>query len=188
MVVEPMDRALAIRITLRDVEPPVWRDVAVRESSSLNDVHTVIQACMGWADRHLYEFRWKGQVCGTSDPESEANYPGVDEVRLRELKLNPGDTIDYLYDYGDGWEHQVEVVSTMELDPKLAYPVCVGGHGSCPPEDCGGPPGYEQLQAAMADPDGKGSGELLEWLGNSSVPEAFSVVEANTRLSGKSDR
>jgi len=40
-----------------------------------------------------------------------------------------------------------------------------------PPEDCGGPWGYASLLAAIADPEGAGDNELLEWVEMTSIPK-----------------
>ena len=51
----PDDIAI-LRIELEDIEPLIWRRVAVRTSMNLKAVHGVIQAAMGWLDCHLWEF------------------------------------------------------------------------------------------------------------------------------------
>ena len=57
--------------------------------------------------------------------------------------------------------------------PKETYPRLIGGERNCPPEDCGGPPGYESLLRILADPSDPQYGETLEWLGGSFDPEGF---------------
>ena len=181
MKVHPTDHALTLRVTLLYVTPPVWRDILVRASTPLSEVHSIIQACMGWEDRHLYEFRHGGQNYALRDEGNEV-YPGVEEVRLNDLGITRGSVIDYTYDFGDGWDHRIEVFSEHEITSTQKYPECLRGEGACPPEDCGGPPGYEELQAAIKDPSREGSAELLDGLGLSR-PECFTVERANHRLS-----
>lgn len=72
--------------------------------------------------------------------------------------------LDYLYDFGDDWEHQVSVEAVTTAGPDSRYPRCTGGQGACPPEDCGGIPGYQHLRDALAGPPAPEQEKLLEWL------------------------
>jgi hypothetical protein len=62
----------------------------------------------------------------------------------------------------------------------------VDGAGACPPEDCGGAPGYSDLKVILADPAHEEHHAMLEWLGLRSAtefaPDRFTPDEANTRL------
>lgn len=179
---QPIDRALVLRITLLYLTSSVWRDVIVRASTFLHEVHAVIQASMGWEDRHLYEFRQGDRTYVMPDSERGPTCPNAQEVRLSDLGMTRGDLIDYTYDFGDGWDHRIEVLSEQELSASQRYPECLGGDGTCPPEDCGGPPGFEELKAALEDPSREGATELLDWLGGSHRLEPFNVERANERL------
>jgi hypothetical protein len=48
----------------------------------------------------------------------------------------------YVYDFGDNWEHRIIVKQTGNTETGAKYPLFLGGERRCPPEDCGGPPGY----------------------------------------------
>jgi hypothetical protein len=66
-------------------------------------------------------------------------------VRLRDV-LKPRKTIiDYIYDFGDGWEHRLTVTDVHAGQPGLSYPRYIGGERNGPPEDCGGIPGLARL-------------------------------------------
>jgi hypothetical protein len=88
----------------------------------------------------------------------------------------------YTYDFGDTWEHTVAVEKVLPPDPGVAYPMCTGGRRRCPPEDCGGPYGYHNLLKTLGDPANEEHESMLEWVGGSFDPEAFSVEEVNQRL------
>ena len=114
---------LLLRITLDHT--PVWREVVVPENLTLANLHHVIQQAMGWEDRHLYRFEVNGKRYGPDDLDD-------DSITLkRALKTNP---INYVYDFGDWWEH---TVTLMEPVPKIAETLVVAGHGTCPAEDSG---------------------------------------------------
>jgi hypothetical protein len=77
------------------------------------------------------------------------------------LLADLGSEFEYLYDFGDGWTHDVEV-----LGPGGSTPGCVDGHGACPPEDCGGPGGYAELLDVLADPAHREHERMRSWVGN----------------------
>jgi hypothetical protein len=87
--------------------------------------------------------------------------------------VNAGVTLPYEYDFGDGWKHSVTLEAIVARQDGRKYPVCVAGARACPPEDCGGPPGYDNLLAAIRDPDHEDHESVLEWLGGRFDPERF---------------
>jgi hypothetical protein len=165
-----------LRVVLLEVaEPPVWRRVLVPASTQLGRLGSVIEVAMGWDGWHQHVFS-----DGTRD------YP--DSAILRGLLSKPGDALGYMYDFGDGWEHRLELEDIIQNDPGVTLPACVDGGGACPPEDCGGPGGYAQLKEALSDPGHDDHDQRLDWLGLESAedfdPAAFSVDAVNARLSG----
>jgi hypothetical protein len=133
-----------LKVTLRDVEPAVIRVLDVPVSTTLPELHDVLQVAMGWTDSHLHQFLAGDQRWGVPDGEWDDSGE-LDESGIK-LKALPTEFV-YLYDFGDSWEHDVEVLGMGGDEPRLVY-----GEGACPPEDCGGVPGYEELQQALADP------------------------------------
>jgi hypothetical protein len=67
----------------------------------------------------------------------------------------------YLYDFGDDWNHEIKLEHLT--DDKAQHAVLLDGKGACPPEDCGGAPGYTHLKQALKDPDSEETQELLAW-------------------------
>jgi hypothetical protein len=100
---------------------------------------------MGWEDMHLHQFRVHGKAYGV---ERECGITFVDNphrVTLADFKLRKGEKFVYEYDMGDFWEHDIRLEQILSLDDRTRYPVCIAGGGDCPPEDCGGPPGYAEF-------------------------------------------
>ena len=88
----------------------------------------------------------------------------------------------YIYDFGDSWVHIIEADKKRPvIEAGRGYPACVAGERACPPEDCGGIWGYEELLALLADP---ANPERPEWLGEEFDPEKFSVKDADDSLAG----
>jgi hypothetical protein len=137
-----------IKVSLRHVKPPVWRRLQVRSDTSLAELHHIIQAAMGWYDCHLHQFEVNGQYY--ADPEHMLEQTG-DESHRTLARMPVGQRFTYWYDFGDDWWHDILVESVDRADPELLYPRCVTGRRACPPEDCGGPWGFEELILALSD-------------------------------------
>lgn len=159
----PGDSAYQIRVTLTEVErPEVWRRLLVPAGIRLDRFHEVLQAAMGWEDSHLHSFSDGTATYGYPEPELDHR----DERRVRLLDVvGVGRTLAYTYDFGDGWEHELLVEREVAVEPGTRYPVCVAGEGACPPEDCGGPPGYERVRRVLADPEDDEFESMVEWMG-----------------------
>ncbi|MGC8628238.1 MAG: plasmid pRiA4b ORF-3 family protein [Acidimicrobiales bacterium] len=171
-----------LRVVLDEVEPEVWRGLAVSSALSLAGLHRVVQAAMGWEDYHLHEFTLGAERYGADDGEDWDGPPKDERLyRLAELAV-PGQTFSYIYDFGDGWEHTVHVLAVRPRLPGEDLPRCTGGERACPPEDVGGTGGYERFLAAISDPTDGEHDHLLEWAGGSFDPGHFDVAEANRRL------
>ncbi|MGH3225511.1 MAG: plasmid pRiA4b ORF-3 family protein, partial [Streptosporangiaceae bacterium] len=93
----PGEPVLQVRITLLDVaDPPVWRRVLVPAAYSLDRVHQVIQAAMGWQNYHMHVFR-VGELSYGPDPEGMLGHPEEAKVRLADV-AEVGKRIGYEYD------------------------------------------------------------------------------------------
>ena len=161
-----------LQVTLRDVEPAVARVIDVPATTTLPELHDLLQAALGWTDSHLHQFITADATYGTPSDDFEPEGQR-DETTARLADL--GARFEYLHDFGDGWTHDVKVQG-----PGDPTPGCVDGHGACPPEDCGGPPGYADLLATLADKTHPEHEHLSGWVGNRLRP--FDVRTADQRL------
>jgi Plasmid pRiA4b ORF-3-like protein len=176
---------LRVKIRLVGVSrPPVWRRLLVRADMRLDRFHDAIQAAMGWEDYHLHLFSSGNAEYGVADPE--LGHRDERRTRLNQLLKGPGARIGYTYDFGDHWRHDITVEEVLAASSRDGYPVCLAGKGACPPEDCGGAWGYEQLREVLADPAHDQHEDMLEWLGLESAaafdPMSFDIDEANEAL------
>lgn len=171
-----------LKVTLMDVTPPVWRLIRVPSAVPLSTLHAVLQAALGWEDRHLHEWRVGGTVYGPPDEETWGEELADEASAVLGEVAGPDDLIRYDYDLGDGWEHLVEVVAVEAYDGGAPPVEVLDGARAVPPEDCGGPSGYEHLVDALADPADPEHEELVEWIGDAWDPEGFDRREVNRRL------
>jgi hypothetical protein len=150
---------------------------------TLPRLHRVFQVAMGWTDSHLHEFTIGGQRFGQPSPESPGYYVIPERsVRLDQVTFPSITRFEYLYDFGDGWHHEVRVEKILPAEPGVHCPRCLAGARACPPEDCGSYPGYVELVDALADPEHARHDELLEWVGGHFDPESFDLDTVNHRL------
>ncbi|KAG0010830.1 hypothetical protein BGZ80_001149 [Entomortierella chlamydospora] len=170
---EDQPEIYSVKITLRGSKPKVWRRVLVDSTSTLTELHEVIQYAMGWIGYHLHQFKIGGKFFQSNPLDEDFGFFGMevhngDEVRLNEV-AEPGSKFIYEYDFGDGWEHEIFVEKVVPFKPSLDVPSCTGGACACPPEDCGGIYGYANLIKTMAGPDSEEKRELTEWLDEMSI-------------------
>ena len=169
-----------IKVTLQHTKPPIWRRILVAPEIKLDRLHDVLQIVMGWTNSHLYQF--KTSLGYIADPAFELEeVESSKKTTLQSVLHGPKSHIRYEYDFGDGWDHQLQLEKVVELeDPILA--ICLGGARACPPEDCGGPWGYGKLQAILKDPEHPEHEEMSEWIGPGFDPDAFDIEVINKRL------
>ncbi|MGC2184259.1 MAG: plasmid pRiA4b ORF-3 family protein, partial [Terriglobales bacterium] len=108
----------------------------------------------------------------------------IDEnrTRLGDVICAPGTRLLYEYDFGDGWQHELLLEEVLLGDESFRQ-ICVAGERNCPPEDCGGPPGFAELLTALQDSSHPEHDSLSEWVGENFVPEYFAADEINRKLS-----
>jgi hypothetical protein len=172
-----------LRIALRDSQPLIHRTVDVVADTTLHKLHWVVQLAMGWTNSHLHQF-----IIGNlrySQPELDEGELGtLDEraVRLRDVIWEPRSVFVYEYDFGDSWEHDILIEGIFPRRSDERYPRCLDGGRACPPEDCGGIPGYEDLLRAIRDSHHPEHDEYMTWLGGSFDPEKFDLNAVNHSL------
>lgn len=158
---DPTDaKGLVIKIELLGAKPKIWRRFTVTNGIDLQSLHYLIQDIMGWDDSHLFMFQTDiGNIDGSDDSDLPA-----ESIPLAAVLQQEGDSIKYVYDFGDYWEHSITLEKINKRD--CSAPLVSAGRGACPPEDCGGIWGYENLlrllkkKTLTAD-----ESEHLQWCG-----------------------
>jgi len=182
--------AYQFKIQLQNIsKPPVWRRVIVAEKLTFHEFHEVIQEVFGWGDYHLYQFSPTGYgsypVIGIPSKD-DWEQPEMDSMKtkLKKIFTQEKQSFNYIYDFGDDWSHKI-VLEKLVPEP-VKSPVCLDGKGTCPPEDCGGAWGYENMKAILADPSHEEYKEMKEWLGLDDDEEydanKFNLDEINESL------
>lgn len=171
----PVGKAFQLRVTLAGVHPAVWRRIHLRADTPLSRLHDVLQVAMGWQGFHLWRFGpWLF---------NEVKGEFVPTLTLEDVMGKPGNSIGYLYDFGDEWEHVIELEKIVER-PRAGtvLPRCSAGKRACPPEDCGGPWGYEETLKALRSRKGWRYRQARELCGTKFDAEAFDKDTVNVQL------
>ena len=177
--------AIQFKIQIRDIKkPPVWRRIVIPGNFTFHDLHHTIQSAFGWWDEHLYQFQRHPFDGGwtVKEPDDEDDNWGerpedAHETNVLTFIQHMGlEKFVYVYDFGDSWVHDI-TVEKIDQDADLDHPVCLAGKGACPPEDCGGPWGYEELKEEM-DKDEINEFDLEE------VNEELEGITAGSEWSG----
>lgn len=172
-----------IKMTLNNIRPPIWRRVLVSDNITLFDLHKIIQRAFGWYNCHLHEFTIHAVPYGDPASDEFDEFGLKDEIKftLRKLKLSEGSRFTYEYDFGDSWEHTLILEKILPFAEGTDLPQCIKGKRACPPEDVGGPWGYQGFLEAINDPQNKEHDSYREWIGEFD-PEAFDLEDINKRL------
>ncbi len=182
------------KVSLKGVKPAVWRRIEVPASYSFWDLHVAIQDSIGWLDYHLHKF-------SVLNPETEIieeiGIPDDDpfeddpvclpgwELPISDYFKRPCGRANYEYDFGDGWEHEIILERIIPREPRIKYPKCTGGERACPPEDCGGIGGYEDMLEILGDPSHEEHESMMEWIGGKYDPDAFEPKKVRFDNPGK---
>ena len=174
-----------LKIELTDIDPPIWRRVQVPADFTLRGLHGVIQVVFDWLDYHLHEFEVGDQRYGAEIADDDFGSERVesdDNVELADLVERGVKRFVYTYDFGDGWEHLITVEKVLAPQDGAEYPILVDGARQAPPEDCGGPPGFEMFLEAMQDEDHEEHDHLLDWYGEPFDPLDMRLEHVEARL------
>lgn len=186
-----MPNAARLRIALIDVDSQPWRRIEVPLSLSLRVLHDSIQAAFQWTNSHLWEFSAGDQRYSDFMEDNDWS----EEPVIKAGKTSVGAIVKsgvteflYVYDFGDDWVHLITIEELFDAAPATKYPRYVDGQLAAPPDDCGGPPGFEMFRDMMASPGHPEHAELLDWYGGPFDPadvEEEQIVTLMKRIANR---
>ena len=127
------------KVSLRD-NPAIWRIIDIKGTQMLSSLHKAIFKAFDRFEEHPYSFFLSNKFY---DKESEYTSPGLDtdgmgklatRIRIDSVELYGGPKFLYLFDYGDEWWHNVELISVTQRVTRANYPRVVKKHGKSPPQ------------------------------------------------------
>jgi hypothetical protein len=171
-----------LKIALKNLKPPIWRRIQVTDTTTLNELHLIIQEVMGWENYHLHQFSIGGLNYGQPQQGYGIEVRNEKMVKLSDVVSGEKFKFNYIYDFGDDWDHSILVEKILPFFSEVRYPICLAGKRACPPEDCGGTWGYIEFLEAIQDSSHPEHKNLLEWVGGDFDPEDCNLDEINQRL------
>ena len=198
-------KAVVIKVTLELEDYNIWRKLIVPLNISFSKLHQILQTSFNWRDYHLHDFYIYDR---NVDKEAFLDYSPHYDVNIKpiinlvsseedlafmdqynyDMKLEKGvklseylpSKIKYVYDYGDNWQHSIEVEEIID-DYDKNYPLCLDGKGNTPPEDVGGEGGFDNFLEVIADKNHPEHEFMLAW-GIEQGYQDFDIEDINKSL------
>ena len=155
-----MKNILEFQVRLAEISPVIWRRFELRAEGTFWHLHCALQDVMPWRDAHLHEFQFAtGDMAArigivALDPEEVGAHESLMswQTPLLDWFVTIPSSCEYLYDFGDSWDHVIKLEKWFDNTPTDGLPFLLEAAGRCPPEDIGGAPGYAEYLDAIGDP------------------------------------
>jgi CheY-like chemotaxis protein len=172
------------KISLNGVRPAVWRTIQVEANITLKRLAATILAVMGWENCHPHQFEIHDRFYGLPAEKLNEYDETMDEGEFRLCDIDPFglNRFKFVYDYGDFWKHTIQLERMSQPKHDVKYPVCIKGARKCPPEDCGGPHGYENFRDILSQSKHPEYKKTVRWSGGNFDPEEFDIDSINSQL------
>ena len=181
-------KALKLQVKMKLENFDIWRNIIVPMHFTFRELHAVMQKLFSWKNYHLHEFiilagnkEIVNIVGSKEDFEYQTDIPMVIESKIKIAEYLPKyKKVNYRYDYGDNWEHLIQVKDLI-FDYDKNYACCIDGNGDAPPEDVGGEGGYEEFVKIMSDPTHEEYTDMKQWV-DGQWYKGFDIEAVNREL------
>lgn len=173
-------------VIIAGIRPEIWRDIQMSNNMTLDHLHCAIQGAFGWKNSHLHQF-----IISANEVYTGFGEDGQDDlIKIDSRKITVGSILErnlkrgiaYEYDFGDSWRHIIFFKGGIPLPQPLKMPKCISGERCGPPEDCGGPRGFQEFVEIMSNPRHKEYKSMKQWYGGTFDQDKFSLPTANKRI------
>jgi len=125
-----------LKVSLLD-DTSIWRVIEIKGSQTLHALHKAIFSAFDRFEEHLYAFYMNNKPydeASAYEPPYADERTGKDTSRTRidSLGLRPKQKFLYIFDFGDDWQHRVEVLDIKEATPSGKNPRLVEKKGDSP--------------------------------------------------------
>jgi Plasmid pRiA4b ORF-3-like protein/LexA DNA binding domain len=120
----------------------IRRDLEIQGTQTLGDLHEAIFSAFERYDPHLYEFQFGKRAYDPDGPNygppelvaEDENCEDAETITLDDLDLTPRRAFGYLFDLGDQWLHQIDVIRVEKAISTVQYPRIIKRVGTAPPQ------------------------------------------------------
>jgi hypothetical protein len=112
----------------------VWRRIAIPATLDLDALAYAILGAYDFDSDHLYEFSYRnrfGAWESVKHPYIEEG-PWTDKTRVGDVPLRVGQTMTYLFDFGDNWRFDVTLERVDPVDASIKSPKVLASRGEAP--------------------------------------------------------
>ena len=159
-------KSYIIKVTIKNTHPPVWRRLQIPAGITFHELNAIIQLAFNWSGYHLYSFEIGNLLIEIPDDIfDDFDYKVINSKRTKVDKyFDEIEKLEYTYDFGDNWIHDIQIENVVESEEKFKNPVCLKAKMASLPEDCGGPWGYEDLLDVINNPKDERYQDMKDWL------------------------
>ena len=159
-------KSYIIKVTIKNTHPPVWRRLQIPAGITFHELNAIIQLAFNWSGYHLQSFEIGNLLIEIPDDIfDDFDYKVINSKRTKVDKyFDKIEKLEYTYDFGDNWIHDIQIENVVESEEKLKNPVCLKAKMASLPEDCGGPWGYEDLLDVINNPKDERYQDMKDWL------------------------
>lgn len=127
------------KVSLKD-KPEIWRIIDIQENQMLSSLHKAIFKAFDRFEEHEYSFFLNNNQYDNKNAYHSPRLKDGDDdklatrIRVDSIHLYGGHKFLYLFDYGDEWWHEVELVEVIKRITRASYPRIVKKQGKSPPQ------------------------------------------------------
>lgn len=160
-------KAYQMKIVIKNSHPPIWRRFIVPAGLTFSQLGFVLNEVMGWFGGHLSQFEFYHLGIVVEENPEDMGWLDKEVLDSVDTPIEPfmdsEDWFTYIYDFGDYWEHRVEIEKILP-EYEFDYPMVLKYKGNTPYEDCGGIYGYYHLLEVLDNPEDEEYEEMKEWV------------------------
>jgi hypothetical protein len=175
-------RLLQFRLSVKNVQPEIWRKLLVSSDVTLEKLHSILQVLMGWHDRHLYAFVINEKRYSSPIEDDGTKLDNSIRTKLSSIITANTTVITYEYDFRAGWEIELHGETKEDDLQPTQFAECIEGSRHGPVEESGGCRDYMEKAKIYANPQHKRYDEVRHWIGPRFDPEAFDIRQTNEKL------
>lgn len=117
-----------LKAALRGISPMVWRRLKIDESTSLAQLHHILQAVFQWDNDYLHQFHIYGKDYGIGYVGGLSFVDNAYKVYFRDFEFDIGDKFTYEYNFFAHWLVDIRVENITQTTSDF-QPRCIKGNG-----------------------------------------------------------